>query len=185
MRTRNRATVLATLVLALASAGCAGQAGTDDGPAGREEVTASTPDTNDPALDHAATEVDDLVKSKYAQWYAGKVLENASRTMTIYRKPGSDLDQAVRERVSGVQVRFADALLSEREMLDLTERVMADATYWREQGVSVTGAGPQPDGSAVRVMTATGAPEEGERLSRHYRQRIVVTRASVTFALGR
>ncbi|RKR87443.1 hypothetical protein BDK92_1719 [Micromonospora pisi] len=184
MRTRNRATVLATIVLALASAGCAGQAGASNSPGVREEVMPNTSAPNDPALDHAANEVDGLLKSKYAQWYAGKVLENPGRTMIIYRKPGSDLDQAVRELVSGVQVRFADALLSEREMLDLTERVMADATYWREQGVSVTGAGPLPDGSAVRVMTATGAPEEGERLSRHYQQPIVASRASVTFALG-
>ncbi|MFK3981918.1 hypothetical protein ACI2K4_16270 [Micromonospora sp. NPDC050397] len=184
MRTRSRATVLATVVLALASTGCAGQAGDGNSPGVREEVMTSTSAQNDPALDQAANDVDGLLKSKYAQWYAGKVLENPGRTMVIYRKPGSDLDQAVRGLVSGVQVRFVDALLSEREMLALTERVMADATYWREQGVSVTGAGPLPDGSAVRVMTATGASEEGDRLSRHYQQRIVVERASVTFAGG-
>ncbi|MEN3612983.1 hypothetical protein [Plantactinospora sp. ZYX-F-223] len=110
------------------------------------------------------------------------MLDEPAGTMTVYRKPGSDLDEVVRDRFADVAIHFADARLSEQEMLALTERVMADVEHWRGEGISVSGAGPLPDGSAVRVMTADGAAGESERLSEHYRQPIVVERGSAEFA---
>ncbi|MFV2084921.1 hypothetical protein [Micromonospora sp. LOL_021] len=132
--------------------------------------------------DQAAEQVEDLLRTRYARWYAGIILDEPAGTMTVYSKPGSDLDVVVRNRFANVDIRFADARLSEQEMLVLTERVMADVEYWRSEGIAVSGAGPSPDGSAVLVMTADGAAGEAERLSDHYRKPIVVERGSAEFA---
>lgn len=177
MRTRCGATVLVAIV-ALTGAACASPGEISRGPAEPKDVIRASSSTNDPVLDRAATEIDGLLRTKYAQWYSGKVLEHSTKTMTIFRKPGSDLDTAVRARVTDVRIRFADARLSEAEMLALTDRIMADIAFWRERGIDVNGAGPMPDGSAVKVRTPTGTKDDADKLERHYQRPIVVERGS-------
>ena len=55
--------------------------------------------------------------------------------MTIYRKVGSDLDDAVRVQVTGVMLAFVDARLSEEEMFALVRRIIGDTGYWQTRGV--------------------------------------------------
>lgn len=133
---------------------------------------------DDAALSGAADEVHGIVRSRYEDWYAGTVLDHRRGVLTVYRRPGSGLDEAVRSRVSGVELVFKDAAMSERAMLALVRRIMADAGYWRDRGILVTGAGPLADGSAVAVTTRAGAAEEAVRLSQHYGSRVVVERGS-------
>ncbi|MER5752526.1 hypothetical protein [Streptomyces sp. NPDC002088] len=133
---------------------------------------------NYPALAAAADEVDGIVHPRYEKWYAGMVLDHQSRTMTLYRKPGGDLDRQVRSRVSGVKVVFKDAAMSEKEMTTLVKRILADAAYWRGMGIVVTGGGPLRDGSGVSMMTRAGTSQEATRLSRYYDSHVVVERGS-------
>ncbi|MCZ4507381.1 hypothetical protein O3Q52_03995 [Streptomyces sp. ActVer] len=98
--------------------------------------------------------------------------------MTVYRKPGSDLDAAVRSRVSGLKLVFKDAALSEKAMLALVQEIMADTKYWRERDIVITGGGPLSDGSGVEMMTQAGTDAEATRLSKHYDSRVAVERGT-------
>jgi hypothetical protein len=102
--------------------------------------------------------------------------------MTIYRKPGSNLDHVVRSKMGDVHTIFSDARLSENEMRSLADRVIADISYWWSDGIHVTGAGPLADGSAVKVSTTDGGEGESQRLSERYGQPIVVERAQPAMA---
>ncbi|KQV12136.1 MULTISPECIES: hypothetical protein [unclassified Kitasatospora] len=176
------AVVVCAVFLPLAA--CAGpQSGGSQGPQAGEAVP-----MNDAVLSRAADEVDRLARERYTRWYSGMVLDHRSRTMTVYRKPGSDFDDAVRARVTGVSVDLRRADFSDEEMLALVQRVIADTSYWRDRGIVVAGGGPLTDGSGVRVMTAAGDPGEAARLSERYGSRVVVERgapAAVTGGLGR
>jgi hypothetical protein len=123
--------------------------------------------------------VEQLARADYADHYAG--LRRDGDGVIVYRKPGSDLDRTVRDRVGG-DLTFVDAKLSEREMLALVDRVVDDTDRWAAEGIRVTGAGPEADGSAVRVMTADGAPGEAGRLTAFYRMPIVVERGQAALA---
>ncbi|MBP5936714.1 hypothetical protein [Streptomyces acidiscabies] len=140
--------------------------------------------TDDPVLSAASDAVDRVVHPRYDDWYTSIVLDHQNRAMTIYRKTGSDMDKAVRSQVPEVKVAFKDAAMSEKDMLALTRKVLADTDYWRRQGVVITGGGPLSDGSGIEVMTQTGAHTEAMRLSEHYDSRIVVERGGATAAPG-
>lgn len=154
-------------------AGCGPAAGDarSTGPSASPSVLA-----DDTALSAAADEVDEVVRPRYEGWYASTVLDQRRGVLTVYRKPGSALDAAVRARVSGVQLVFEDAAMSEKDMLAAVRRIMADTGYWRDQGIVVTGGGPLEDGSGVRVTTRVGAEEEAVRLTEHYGSPVVVER---------
>ncbi|MFF4835925.1 hypothetical protein [Streptomyces sp. NPDC001315] len=140
--------------------------------------------SNDPTLSAAADEVDTIVRPRYEDWYASTVLDHRGGVMTVYRKPGSDLDTAVRSRVSGVKLVFKDSALSEMTMLALVRKIMADTGYWRERGIVITGGGPLSDGSGVEMMTQAGTDAEATRLSKHYDSRVVVERGTAVAAPG-
>ncbi|GLW52028.1 hypothetical protein [Kitasatospora phosalacinea] len=164
----------------LSSGGCAEVRGGGPPSAG----TASSAPAGGAALSRAAEEVDRLVRERFTAWYAGTVLDQGSGTVTVYRKPGSGLDAAVRARATGVVLVLRPAALSREEMLALVRRIIGDAPYWREQGIAVTGGGPLEDGSGVSVMTPTGAPDEAARLTGHYGSKVVVERGSPVPAVG-
>jgi hypothetical protein len=72
--------------------------------------------------------------------------------------------------------------MSLREMEGLSDQVMADRTYWSQQGVSVSSAGPKPDGSGIEVMTATGSAGDQKKLTERYgTDAITVTKGSLVF----
>ncbi|MBV7695006.1 hypothetical protein [Streptomyces sp. TRM70350] len=134
--------------------------------------------SDDPALSAAADEVDEIVRPRYEDWYAGTVLDHRGGVLTVYRKPGSDLDKAVRSRVSGVKLVFKDAAMSEKSMLAQVREILADTEYWRERDIVITGGGPLNDGSGVGIMTRAGTAAEATRLSKHYDSRVVVERGT-------
>ncbi|WP_157877495.1 hypothetical protein [Streptomyces odonnellii] len=140
--------------------------------------------SDDPTLSVAADEVDGIVRSRYEDWYASTVLDHRGGVMTVYRKPGSDLDAAVRSRVSGVKLVFKDAALSEKTMLALVREILADTEYWRERDIVITGGGPLSDGSGVGMTTRAGTEAEATRLSKHYDSRVVVERGTAVAGPG-
>lgn len=153
-----------------------GTSGSDSGSAGPSAPPSVV--SNDPTLSAAAAEVDAIVRPRYEDWYASTVLDHRGGVMTVYRKPGSDLDRAVRSRVSGVKLVFKDAAMSEKTMLALTQEILADTEYWRERDIVITGGGPLSDGSGVGITTQAGTAVEATRLSKHYDSRVVVERGT-------
>ena len=105
----------------------------------------------------------------FAGSFAGLVLDHDKRVVIVYRKPDAALDARVREKVKDVTVQLRDARMSQREMADLRDRVIDDIGYWGEHGVRVNGAGPEPDGSGVEVMTTSGSSSDQKKLRAHYR----------------
>lgn len=149
-------------------AACAGPA---TSPQGSPETGASPPVStisNDPALTAAADNVEPLLRTSFADSFAGLVLDHTDHTLIIYRRPVPDLDAAVRQRALAVRVVFRDARYSLRQMQDLATRVMNDAAYWRDRGVTVNGAGPASDGSGVEVMTSDGSSDEQKAMNQRY-----------------
>jgi hypothetical protein len=67
--------------------------------------------SNDPALSAAADEVDKIVHPRYEDWCASTVLDHRGGVVS---------------GVSGVKVVLKDAELSEKTMLALVRKVMAD-----------------------------------------------------------
>ena len=180
MRIRHCGTALAGALL-LALAACAADADRTVAPpeaAGPGPQHPESGPTNDPALLAAADTVEALGRDSFAECYAGIVLDHGQRIMTVYQKSGCGLEGAVRRRVSEIGLVFRNAEMSRTEMLALAQRIMDDAGYWAARGITVNGAGPQEDGSGVRVMTDEGGTEESARLSRHYGRPVLAVRGA-------
>jgi hypothetical protein len=173
-------TVMTTCVAAFLSAGCGDQ--TKESPASPPAGVSATPVANDPVLTAAADRVDVLGRAQYQRWYAGLVLDHQTGTMTIYRKPGGDFDEAVRARVTTVALRFRDARMSQLEMLRLVSEIVRDTVFWRGRGIAINGAGPLPDGSGVSVMTDAGGASDSDQLSAHYQARVVAEKGGAVAA---
>ncbi|WP_131518353.1 hypothetical protein [Kribbella capetownensis] len=132
----------------------------------------------------AADVLNPLLLRDFAESFAGLVLDHDKRVVIVYRKPDAALDARVREKVKGVTVQLRDARMSQREMADLRDRVIADTGYWSEHGVSINGAGPKPDGSGVEVMTTSGSTSDQKQLRAHYRTNaILVTQGQPAIAV--
>jgi hypothetical protein len=137
---------------------------------------------NDPAVSASADQLDSLLRRDFAASYAGLVLNHDEHTLVVYRKPDARLDARARSAVTDVIVELRDARMSLREMEGLRDRVMADRDYWSQQGVSVSSAGPKPDGSGVEVMTSTGSSGDRKKLTKRYGvDAITVTKGSLVF----
>lgn len=122
----------------------------------------------DPGVTAAADRLDPLLRLEFADWYAGLVLEDETRTVVVYRKPNKALDERVRAEVKDVQVVLRDARMSLVEMQALSGRVMADIPYWNQQGVVIGSVGPASDGSGIDVMTVAGSTDNREELIKRY-----------------
>ena len=135
---------------------------------------------NDPAVSAAADRLDPLLHQDFAASYAGMVLKHEAHTVVVYRKPDAALDTRARSEVTDVTVELRDARMSLREMQDLRDRVMADSAYWSQQGITISSAGPKPDGSGIEVMTSPGSSGDRKKLVKRYgTDGITVTHGSI------
>ena len=138
----------AVAVLAGAVAACA-SGGRDPG-VGSSNQPASP--ASGPSLSAVATEVDSFLRGRYPGSYAGIQVDEARGAFGVYRLPDSGLDDAVRARWPTAHVTFDDARWTAVQMERLADRVMDERRYWKDRGVTVNGAGPVHDGSAIEVM---------------------------------
>jgi hypothetical protein len=131
-------------LLLLLTAPCGNDA--DSGGATRPD--ASTSAANPSSL---ADAVDTVGRTRFADQYAGITVQGA--TVTVYRRPGSGLDDAVRALPDGSAVRFQDARYSLTQLQPLRERIEADIAYWAGRGITISAVSVPPDGSGVEVTT--------------------------------
>lgn len=180
MRRSHAWVCVAAFVVLLVVSGASGAAQQEpgQGPSGHLPTGPSGSAGRVSRLTSTAEQVGHIVHPRYGRRYSGMVLRPASGTLIVYRKPGGDLDRAVRSQVTGVKLVFKSARYSEEEMFSLVDQIMNDTKYWRGRGIHVNGAGPLPDGAGVSVMTDAGTDVESARLSRYYSSRIVAERGS-------
>ncbi len=166
--TRRGAALLFTASLGLAAAlsGCAGQqdgdpAGTggqatagcaSPGPAPSPIETAGTTMYGSiSALDQALAEIRRAAEDRFAGVFAGVWVVSEQGHAIVYRVPSAEFDAYV-ESVSGGQCLYLrDADHSHAALLALARRISDDTAYWRERGITVHETGPRYDGSGVRV----------------------------------
>jgi hypothetical protein len=173
--------VAAVVVLVGVLVGCGDEA-TGGSPLPGVPYGSPAPSGNDPAVTAAAERLDPLLRQEFAASYAGLVLNHDAHTVVVYRRPDAALDARARSEVTDVTVELRDARMSLREMQDLRDRVMADTAYWSQQGVTISSAGPKPDGSGIEVMTSPGSSDDQKKLRKRYgTDAITVTKGSIIF----
>ncbi|ONH32878.1 hypothetical protein [Pseudofrankia asymbiotica] len=155
MISRQLVLISVAAVLALAATACAQPppvgAGASGHPA-RRGPAAGDPSTGGSTVEAAARV--EAVGSRHPEQYAGIAVSGA--TLVVYRRPGGDLDAAVRAVVGGVPVVFRDAPHTHQELVALAARIQADAAYWRDHGAPIWSVLPRHDGTGVEVGTPAG-----------------------------
>jgi hypothetical protein len=155
-----RGVVLPTLLL-VALAACGNNSPEVGGP------LPTTP-MNDPALSRAAGAVQPLLDSRFKSTYAGLEVRNEVPMLVIYRKPDPELDTAVRMAAPDVRIEFRDARYTRAEMAEHVQRVMDDTVYWQNRGVEIVFAGPDVDGSGVKVGSTNAPGDFARQLEERY-----------------
>ena len=160
-----RLVLLMLLVAALASCGRNESRGA--GP--RQSIEPMpTSQMNDPALTKAADVVQPLLESRFASTYAGLEMRHEVPMLVIYRKRDPSLDSEVRKAAPDVRIEFRDARYTLAAMSEHVRRVMDDSEHWKSRGAKIVSAGPEVDGSGVRIG-ATEAPDDlVQRLEEYY-----------------
>jgi hypothetical protein len=149
--------IVLLVVLLIAVASCARTGESHVG--GPLTITPVTPGVNDPALTKAAGVLQPLLEKEFASTYAGLEMRDEVPMVVVYRKPDPRLDAEVRAAAPDVRIEFRDARYTRAEMADHVTRVMDDGAHWEERGARIVSAGPEVDGSGVRVGVAE-APED-------------------------
>lgn len=146
--------VLAALLL---TAGCALTAA---GP-----PPAGSPPSNDidwamqNRLSEAAQQVQELIEERAPGSYGSIITDQENARLSVYRKPSPGIDEAIAalapaDRTFSIAVH--DAKFSADELQTLSRRVVEqDSAFWRDRGVEVVGAGPEPDASVLNVQVRT------------------------------
>lgn len=123
---------------------------------------------NDPALSRAAGAVQPMLELRFKSTYAGLEIRNDVPMMVIYRKPDPELDAEVRRAAPDVRIEFRDARYTRTEMAEHVQRVMDDTEYWKGRGVEIVSAGPDVDGSGVRVGSTNALGDFAQQLEERY-----------------
>lgn len=131
--------------------------------------TASAP-ANDSVLDEAAQRVQPILDQTFPETFAGLVLDHGGHAMIIYRRPDSALDERIRRELPGVRIVFRDAQYSRADMQRFIQQLQADDARWRQRGIHLNGAAPNPDGTGVEVFTSDSDVRVQRELASYYPQ---------------
>jgi hypothetical protein len=126
------------------------------------------PESGSPALSRAADVVQSLLESRFKSTYAGLEIRNEVPMMVIYRKPDPELDADVRKAAPDVRIEFRHARYTRAEMAEHVQRVMDDTEYWQVRGVEIVSAGPDVDGSGVKVGSTNAPGDFARQLEERY-----------------
>ncbi|GAA3623590.1 hypothetical protein GCM10022267_07140 [Lentzea roselyniae] len=158
-----RVVLLVLLLVAVASCGMNQSGG---GPA--TIAPGTTPDLDVPALTKAADVVQPLLESGFASTYAGLEVRSGVPMLVVYRKPDPRLDAEVREAAPDVRIEFRDARYARVAMAEHVRRVMDDTEHWKGRGAQIVSAGPEVDGSGVRIGVTEASADLRQWLEEYY-----------------
>lgn len=154
--TRHVAAVCVALILLAAGCGSGQTVAGESAPLSPRPSTSSVDESKTVAmseyLSEKANQVAAYCREHFPQHYT-QVSASLPSLLIVHRKPGSDLDGAVRARFPNVSIQFRDARYSARELETLVLRINYDVQYWKDRGITIYGVGPETDGSGVRVDT--------------------------------
>lgn len=105
------------------------------------------------ALSNKATAIRIYAQRAYPNAYAGVKIQSEERDLVVYRRPTAGFDAAIRKQVPDTKIEFRDARFSAQTLQALGNQILADAPYWRSQGIQVSVVTALSDGSAVQVGT--------------------------------
>ncbi|OHV38688.1 hypothetical protein CC117_02815 [Parafrankia colletiae] len=147
-------------VLVLAAAACAQRPPPAPGASG-DPAQNSPPPGHQPAGQTPAVQADaavaalvEEVGSRHPEQYAG--IEASGATLVVYRRPGGDLDDAVRAVAGDTPVVFRDAPHTRSELVALAARIRTDSAYWENRGMPIWTVLSRHDGAGVEVGTPAG-----------------------------
>jgi len=153
---------------------------------GARQSAINTPDSAAPssvagaaaatAQDPVATALNAYCQQTFPDTYAGLELQSAQHDIIVYRRPTPGFDDTVRSRFPSARVVFRDARFSQRYLQQLTQRVLADAPYWRSHNIDIATVGPMADGSGVQIGTPQGSSARAALEERYGADRIYVVR---------
>jgi hypothetical protein len=107
----------------------------------------------DGRLAEVAGTVETFGRTRFPEAYTGVVLDPHQHCLIVHRRPSATFDTELYRLVAGTLVTVRDARYSEREMLEVLERLRADDAYWRERGLRIAAYGPRADGSGIDLTT--------------------------------
>ncbi|MFI1194249.1 hypothetical protein ACH4T9_13460 [Micromonospora sp. NPDC020750] len=139
MRSRSLAALLALPVLLAPPALAASAAGSWQ-PGTPAPMPSDWP--HQAALTLAAMKVDVTAERRWPDSYAGVELDLPSDVLIVHRKPTPGLDGAIAALVPRVDVRYAYAAHSSRQINTWRDQIYSDRGYWRTRGVELHGVGP-------------------------------------------
>jgi hypothetical protein len=172
---------LQAVLLVLLLAGCGGA---DSG--GGEEKPLPPASTATPAddLSAKAEQIAGYCRARFHDEFAGVGIDPANpRRLVVYRLSSARLDHAVRHRFGDVALLFRTATATERDLDELTRRVLADRRLWQQQGIDVQGVGPDFVRGTVLVQTPD-VDLARSKLPARYGKRIEVQEADIVPAPG-
>jgi hypothetical protein len=104
-------------------------------------------------LNESLNKLDGYATQHFPGSYAGVALSIVDDALLVYRKPFAAFDDWARSAFPHVCLVLVDAPHSQRELLALQDRIVADFGYWQAHGVRINTTAPRVDGSAVEVTT--------------------------------
>lgn len=121
---------------------------------------------------------------KFSNHFTSVVIGDDQRSLVVYRRPGSDLDEQVRTRFPDTPIGFRDAKQSLRQLEQVQKQVMADIGHWRSQGIEITMVGISEDKVVVGVRPGQ-ANKARDMLRQRYGTMILVREQEVELLGGK
>lgn len=106
----------------------------------------------------------------YPEYWFGACTDVVTNTVYVMRAPGSDVDTVLPKSVphAGVGIEFTDVVGSRRFFEALVDRIkVADAAYWAQRGVTISGVRISEDGTGVVVETQQAAAARADIVARY------------------
>lgn len=149
-------TAIAALAIALVLVSALRTASAPD--TGKQVASSSGISTSSAHLSADAEAVAQYARRHFPRVFAGAAVDEGARQIIIYRLASHPaFDEAVTDKFPTVRLAFRAAPRTERELQNLTRRVLSDVDYWHRRGIEIAGVGPDPSRGVVEVMTPDAA----------------------------
>jgi hypothetical protein len=145
---------------------CGGAAPSLAAPA--QPLLGATPQpSNAASLSEITNSVHVLAESRFADFYAGVAMDTETDRVSVWRKPSAEFDRALKALPGHDKIDIYCAPHSLKGLLEVSETLSQDATYWETQGLPLYRFGPRVDGTCVEVFV-TDPEHAAKELGRHY-----------------
>ena len=153
--------VMVAAVIVVSLAGCASGSSNGSAAPGSVNITGSG------GAGSSTQAVRAFAQARFPANFSGVVISRDHKTITVYRRPGSSLDAAVRAQFPQLSLNFAGAPYDAAHLAQVAQQVSADMPFWREHGIVISTVGPADDGSGVDIGTPDVASAQTPLINRY------------------